>query len=86
MVRYFGFLANRVCGKMLPKVYEALGQTVEEAVKLTHWMLSKAWLNIDPYACLLCASPMRMARAIKGLNGMERRANAKSIALMRCVL
>ncbi|RML41481.1 hypothetical protein ALQ95_200078 [Pseudomonas syringae pv. ribicola] len=24
MIRYFGFLANRVCGQYLPKVYEAL--------------------------------------------------------------
>ncbi|ESU76657.1 Transposase (plasmid) [Shigella dysenteriae WRSd5] len=25
MVRYFGFLANRVCGEKLPQVYRALG-------------------------------------------------------------
>ncbi|PHX25426.1 hypothetical protein AO282_16295 [Pseudomonas amygdali pv. morsprunorum] len=24
MIRYFGFLANRVCGRQLPRVYEAL--------------------------------------------------------------
>ncbi|EOS94097.1 IS1294 transposase, partial [Erwinia tracheiphila PSU-1] len=25
MVRYFGFLANRVCGEKLPQVYGSLG-------------------------------------------------------------
>lgn len=86
MVRYFGFLSNRVCGKKLPKVYAALGQEVEDAVTITHYMLSKSWLNIDPYACILCGSKMRLTRAISGLTGGERLANADAIARMRCVL
>ncbi len=32
MVRYFGFLANRVCGEKLPQVYRALGMDKPEAV------------------------------------------------------
>ncbi|ERO72839.1 hypothetical protein L445_05432, partial [Klebsiella pneumoniae BIDMC 16] len=30
MVRYFGFLANRVCGRKLPQVYRALGMDKPE--------------------------------------------------------
>ena len=37
MVRYFGFLANRVCGEKLPQVYRALGMDKPEAVaNMTH--------------------------------------------------
>lgn len=32
MVRYFGFLANRVVGKLLPQVRKALGQDEVERV------------------------------------------------------
>lgn len=32
MVRYFGFLANRVCGGKLPQVYSALGMDKPERV------------------------------------------------------
>ncbi|STF91383.1 IS1294, transposase, truncation [Escherichia coli] len=32
MVRYFGFLANRVCGEKLSQVYRALGMDKPEAV------------------------------------------------------
>ncbi|EGJ87913.1 transposase domain protein [Shigella flexneri 4343-70] len=32
MVRYFGFLANRVCGEKLPQVYRALGMDKPEPV------------------------------------------------------
>ncbi|EZB50833.1 transposase, partial [Escherichia coli O15:H18 str. K1516] len=32
MVRYFGFLANRVCGEKLPQVYRALWMDKPEPV------------------------------------------------------
>ncbi|GDB03519.1 transposase [Escherichia coli] len=32
MVRYFGFLANRVCGEKLPQVYRAPGMDKPEPV------------------------------------------------------
>ncbi|EIQ19727.1 putative transposase [Shigella flexneri K-1770] len=32
MVRYFGFLASRVCGEKLPQVYRALGMDKPEPV------------------------------------------------------
>lgn len=33
MVRYYGFLANRKCGSLLPKIYEALSMTPREKPK-----------------------------------------------------
>ncbi|STX07943.1 Putative transposase [Klebsiella pneumoniae] len=47
MVRYFGFLANRVCGEKLPQVYRALGMDKPEPV-------AKVWsLYIDLCNCLI---------------------------------
>ncbi len=36
MVRYFGFLANRVCGEKLPQVYRALGMDKPD-VAMRRW-------------------------------------------------
>jgi hypothetical protein len=33
MIRYFGFLATRVCGRQLPRVYEALQMAAPEKAK-----------------------------------------------------
>ncbi|PHN61527.1 transposase, partial [Pseudomonas syringae] len=50
MIRYFGFLANRVCGKYLPKVYEALKMATPGPVsKLYFAPMAKAFLNVDPF-------------------------------------
>ncbi|RMU88248.1 transposase protein, partial [Pseudomonas savastanoi pv. phaseolicola] len=55
MIRYFGFLANRVCGKYLPKVYEALKMaTPGPTPKLYFVQMAKAFLNVDPFRCVLC--------------------------------
>nr|WP_272539735.1 transposase [Providencia sp. PROV197] len=55
MVRYYGFLANRKRGVLLPKVYEALG------------MIVKHFTNVDPYQCVLCGSRMVFNCAEAGL-------------------
>ncbi len=49
MVRYFGFLANRVVGKLLPLVRKALGQdNVKKAAPVTYTTLSQGLQNTDP--------------------------------------
>ncbi len=46
MVRYFGFLANRVCGEKLPQVYRALGMDKPEAVaKVCYAQMMKQFLR-----------------------------------------
>ncbi|GFZ69145.1 hypothetical protein PSE10B_56670 [Pseudomonas amygdali pv. eriobotryae] len=53
MIRYFGFLANRVCGQYLPKVYEALKMaTPGPTPKLYFVQMAKAFLNVDPFRCV----------------------------------
>lgn len=48
MIRYFGFLANRVVGEKLPQVRKALGQEdVPRVKKVTFAGLSQALLNTE---------------------------------------
>ncbi len=54
MVRYYGFLANRKRGSLLPKVYDALAMTVREKPKRPGFaVLMKGFLGTDPYQCIL---------------------------------
>ncbi|MGJ3495872.1 transposase, partial [Piscirickettsia salmonis] len=48
MVRYYGFLSLRTRGKLLPKIYEILDQTVEPVKKITYASLLKGFINTDP--------------------------------------
>ncbi|RMW06640.1 transposase protein, partial [Pseudomonas coronafaciens pv. porri] len=86
MIRYFGFLANRVCGKYLPKVYEALKMATPGPVpKLYFAQMAKAFLNVDPFRCVLCGARMVYTAAISGLTVQGLVLNAQAIAQMRCV-
>ncbi len=84
MVRYFGFLANRVCGEKLPQVYRALGMDKQEPVaKVCYAQMVKQFLSRDPFECVLCGGRMVYRRAIAGLNVEGLKKNARDISLLR---
>jgi hypothetical protein len=86
MIRYFGFLANRVCGQPLPRVYEALQMEARgKAPKLYFAQMSKRFLNLDPFSCVLCGSRMVYTGAVSGLTVQGLVNNAKPIAQLRYV-
>ncbi|MBF7144670.1 MULTISPECIES: IS91 family transposase [Pseudomonas] len=86
MIRYFGFLANRVCGQYLPKVYEALEMTKPGPTpKLYFAQMAKAFLNVDPFSCVLCGANMVYTAAISGLTVKGLVTHAHAIAQMRYV-
>nr|WP_255873726.1 transposase [Pseudomonas savastanoi] len=86
MIRYFGFLANRVCGRQLPRVYEALRMERRgKAQKLYFAQMSKAFLHRDPFSCVLCGARMVYTAAIAGLTVQGLINNAQSIAQLRYV-
>ncbi|MGU3489638.1 transposase [Enterobacter bugandensis] len=60
MVRYYGFLACRMRGELLPKVYEALER---EARKKPEQPGFAALLRTDPYKCILCGNRLRFVSA-----------------------
>lgn len=69
MIRYYGFLANRKRGRLLPKVYDVLDMihpNVSE--KPAFAALIKGFLNTDPYQCILCRNRLRFMSAEKGIH------------------
>lgn len=78
MVRYFGFLTNRVCGEKLPQVYRALGMdTPGPVAKVCYTQMVKQFLSRDPFECVLCGSRMVYRRVISGLNVVGLKKNAR---------
>lgn len=67
MIRYYGILANRVRGKLLPIVYELLDQTIKKPLFLGWATLKKHSFGIDPLVCILCQSKMKATSIAPGL-------------------
>lgn len=72
MVRYYGFLANRKRGELLPKVYEALEMEVRKKPAQPGFAaLMKEFLRTDPYICILCGNRLRFSGAQAGRHASE---------------
>ena len=57
MIRYYGFLSMRRRGEALPRVYAALGMTIEAEPKMPGYAtMLKGYVKVDPYECILCES------------------------------
>jgi len=57
MIRYYGALANRVRGKILPSIYQLLGQKkISEDVKKSTGFafLMEKDFGVNPLKCILC--------------------------------
>ena len=58
-VRYYGFLANCVRGKLLPIVFELIGLDQTELQAATDWAsLIQLNFNFNPLTCILCGSQL----------------------------
>lgn len=67
MIRYYGFLANRVRGKLLPLVYQLLGQEVNPpSAPPTHAELIQKYFHFDPLTCILCGQKLVLAFIVFG--------------------
>lgn len=68
MVRYYGFLANRKRGILLPEVYAALDMKVKEKPpKPGFASLMNQFTRTDPYQCVLCGGRMVFNNAEAGI-------------------
>ena len=68
MIRYYGSLANRVRGKLLPIIYALLGQQqdLDSNQKISFASLMKKTFNIDPFKCILCGGKMLLELVVYG--------------------
>jgi hypothetical protein len=59
MIRYYGFLAHRVRGKLLPLAYELLGQDNTHPLSIpTYAQLIQKNFGFNPLTCILCGNPL----------------------------
>jgi hypothetical protein len=84
VIRYYGFLANRVRKQWLPKVYQAIQKTPKQTIQpVTHASLLQRFVNVDPLQCLLCKSPLLLQSFHYGLNLAGLRQHHAQLATMR---
>ena len=59
MIRYYGFLANRVRGRLLPKVYQLIGQQQPiPSPAPSYAQLIKKDFHLNPLQCILCGQQL----------------------------
>ena len=83
MINYYGFLSNRLRGHFLPKVYEQLGDSIQE-VKTLYWhQMFKASFGSDPMSCIICGSRMMLVELYAGIPRWKLYQNHWRLALLK---
>jgi putative transposase len=84
MVRYYGFLANRVRGEKLPMVRTLLGQEASpKTYNLKYAELMQKTLGINPKECILCESEMTLKYRQIGANAAFFYENHEALSLRK---
>ena len=69
MIRYYGFLSNRIRGKKLPLVYKAIKQVAPKIIKAVTWrMMLILRFNKDPLTCPNCNIQLGLRQVYYGLS------------------
>jgi len=72
MIRYYGFLSHRVRGKLLPIVYNLLGQTKPEpSAPPTYAQLIQKEFSFNPLTCILCGSQLILTAVRSGVSSID---------------
>lgn len=58
LIRYYGFLANRLRSTLLPKVYALLGQSARAFQIIRYLDLLQSTFGVNPITCILCQSTL----------------------------
>ena len=84
VIRYYGFLANRVRREALPRVYAALNQRSSlVAQPVTYASMLKQFVNLDPFECLLCKGKMLVSGIRFGKTLSQLRHDHENLATLR---
>jgi len=84
MIRYYGFLANRVRGKLLPKVYVLLGQEPQQPKTFPCYAeLIQKNFGFNPLACILCGNQLILSGIYFGKPTCELLKFHRELALMK---
>lgn len=86
MLRYYGFLANRVRNKLLPIVYQLLGQNNHQPYNVPSFsQLIQQNFNFNPLTCILCLQPLVLKSIRFGLNIKQLFTYHRELALLKNV-
>lgn len=84
LIRYYGFLANRIRSKFLPLVYKFIQQGNEQKTQAPSWVsLMMSNFNLNPLVCILCQSPMLLSAIHVGKSSVELMKYHQQLALMK---
>lgn len=84
LIRYYGFLANRVRSKLLPLVYQFIQQDNSQKSKAPSWAsLMVDNFNLNPLTCILCQSPLLLAAICFKKSRAELMKYHRQLALMK---
>ena len=73
MIRYYGFLANRVRGKLLPTVYRLLEQNdYAPTVSPSFVELMQKNFHFNPLSCILCGQPLILKATVYGISNSQK--------------
>ena len=73
MIRYYGFLAHRVRSKLLPIVYQLLGQNNPPSTRPTSFAeLMQQHFHFNPLICILCGSPLVLTTVFYGISNLQK--------------
>lgn len=85
MIRYYGFLANRLRGKLLPIVHKLIGQQSEYNNPLpTYASLMEKSFGFNPLACILCGKQLVLSAVRFGVSNAHQLLNFhRELALLK---
>ena len=85
MIRYAGFLANRVRNQKLLIIYKQLDQEPKTPITVRWAVALKKAFGIDQMECLLCKAPMVFSGAVPGMPHREIIKHHKALALRQII-
>lgn len=84
MIRYYGFLANKVRGKLLPKVYGLLGQEPEQSKPAPSYAeLIQKNFGFNPLTCIVCGQQLILSAINFGKSTFELLKFHRELALLK---
>lgn len=83
MIRYYGFLANRLRKKLLPFVYQLLNQNCLSLRPPSWAELIQKNFGFNPLTCILCGSPMALYKSYTGARINTLLSHHRELALLQ---
>lgn len=93
MIRYYGFLSNRLRAKLLPIIKTLIDDSdskiskknSSQPIHVTWQTLYRKTFGGNPLTCILCESKLRLGFITVGLSSFQLQMQAKNLALQKII-